>query len=199
MDVAAAHRRVADRNAGLALAAERGRTSREHLARRRREILAETAAQLLAGEDPDTVVMPALFRALAAERIADGTVGFIVTDAREPMSLAFMEGFDADTVKKCLKLDFGQAICGTVAKTRRGAHVTNIQQTLDPMADLVRSAGITAYASEPLIVGDRLLGTLSFASRSRRSFDPEDLNFFRAVAKHLAIARDRQRQAAAKA
>ena len=54
---------------------------------------------------------------------------------------------------------------------------------------------MTAYACEPLMVGDRLLGTLSFASRSRRSFDAEDLLFFRAVAKHVARARDRARAA----
>ena len=67
-------------------------------------------------------------------------------------------------------------------------------ETEDPVAivaDLVRSAGINAYACEPLMVGDRLLGTLSFASRQRRRFDPDDLSFFRAIAKHVALARDR--------
>jgi GAF domain-containing protein len=59
----------------------------------------------------------------------------------------------------------------------------------------VRSAGITAYACEPLIAGDRLLGTLSFASRSRRSFDGDDLIFFRDIAKQVAIARSRRRAA----
>ncbi|HXG81285.1 MAG TPA: GAF domain-containing protein, partial [Sphingomicrobium sp.] len=52
-----------------------------------------------------------------------------------------------------------------------------------------------AYACEPLIVGDRLLGTLSFASRSRKSFDPDDLSFFRTIARHVALARDRARRA----
>ncbi len=61
-------------------------------------------------------------------------------------------------------------------------HATDIQKTFDPLADLVRSAGINAYACEPLLVGDRLLGTLSFASRARRSFDPDDLSFFRTIA-----------------
>ena len=163
------------------------------LRRRREEILAETAARLVKGESPDMVVMPALFRALAAERIVDATLGYIVTDMNEGMKLGFMEGFDRDMVQRCLTLDFGQAICGTVAATRRAMHVTDIQRTLDPLADLVRSAGINAYACEPLIVGGRLLGTLSFASRSRRSFAADDLLFFRAIAKLVAAARDRAR------
>ena len=44
-------------------------------------------------------------------------------------------------VERCVTLDFGQAICGTVALTGKAIHVTDIQRTLDPMADLVRSAG----------------------------------------------------------
>ena len=158
---------------------------------RRREILAETAARLLAGDDPDTEVMPKLFRSLAAERIADATLGYIVTEMEEGMKLGFMEGFDADMIQRCLRLDFGQAVCGTVAVTRQSMHVTDIQHSLDPISDLVRSAGINAYACEPLMVGGRLLGTLSFASRERRSFDVEDLLFFRAIAKQVALARDR--------
>lgn len=160
---------------------------------RRSQILADTAAHLLEGRDPDEVVLPALYRTLAAERIVDASLGFIVTEGNSRMSLGFIKGFPQDVVQRCLTLDFGQAVCGTVAATRRSMHVTDIQRSLDPICDLVRSAGMTAYACEPLLVGDRLLGTLSFASRSRRSFDAEDLLFFRAVAKHVAIARDRRR------
>ena len=161
------------------------------LRRRRSEILAETAEGLLAGKDPDTEVMPRLFRSLAAEKIVDGTLGYIVTEMAEGMKLGFMEGFDRAMIQRCLTLDFGQAVCGTVAVTRKPMHVGDIQGSLDPMTELVRSAGINAYACEPLLVGDRLLGTMSFASRSRRAFDVEDLLFFRAIAKQLAVARDR--------
>lgn len=158
---------------------------------RRSEILRDTATRLLRGEDPDAVVLPMLYRALAAERIVDASLGFVVTHVGETMRLGFIKGFPERMMKSLVTLDFGQAVCGTVAATRQAMHVTNIQQSLDPLADLVRSAGMTAYACEPLIIGDRLLGTLSFASRTRRSFDQEDLQFFRAIAKHVARARDR--------
>lgn len=185
----------------VAIATAFGGTSsqRQRLRGRRRELLAETAARLLLGQDPDKLVMPALFRAMEEERIVDATLGFIVTDFGETMKLGFMQGFDEDMIQRCLTLDFGQAICGTVAATGQAMHVTDIQQTLDPIADLVRQAGINAYACEPLIVGHRLLGTLSFASRSRRRFDSEDLLFFKSVAKQLALARDRARKAAGSA
>ena len=158
---------------------------------RREEILRDTAEQLLRGEDLDRTVLPMLYRTLAAERMIDASLGFIVTEGSQTMTLGFIKGFPEHVVQKCLTLDFGQAVCGTVAATGRAMHVTNIQQSLDPQADLVRSAGMTAYACQPLMVGDRTLGTLSFASRTRRSFDPDDLAFFRALAKHVALARDR--------
>jgi GAF domain-containing protein len=158
---------------------------------RREEILRDTAEQLLRGEDLDATVLPMLYRTLAAERMIDASLGFIVTEGSLTMRLGFIKGFPEHVVQKCLTLDFGQAVCGTVAATGRAMHVTNIQQSLDPLADLVRSAGMTAYACQPLMVGDRMLGTLSFASRTRRSFDPDDLAFFRALAKHVALARER--------
>ena len=160
---------------------------------RRAAIIAETAGRLLKGRDPDSDVLPMLYEALAAERLVDASLGFIVTEGSETMKLGFIKGFPLKVAQRCLTLDFGQAVCGTVAATRQAMHVTNIQQLLDPLADLVRSAGMTAYACEPLIVADRPLGTLSFASRTRPSFAPEDLLFFRTIAKHVGLARDRAR------
>lgn len=162
------------------------------LHQRRLEMLADIAARLLSGEDLDRQVMPALYRALANERILDASLGYIVTDMEEGMKLGFMEGFDEDMIRRCLRLDFGQAICGTVAATQQAMHVTDIQRSFDPISELVRSAGINAYACEPLLVDGKLLGTLSFASRDRRSFDPEDLHFFKAIARLVARARARK-------
>lgn len=172
-------------------AREEREATMEALRRRRAQILSDTAAGLSGAADPDCEVMPKLYRSLCGERIIDAMLGFIVADDQTRMRLGFMQGFDAAMVQRCLTLDFGQAICGTVALTRSAMHVTDIQRSLDPVSKLLRSAGITAYACEPLLVGDRLLGTLSFASRSRRSFSAEDLILFRSIAGHVAKARDR--------
>ena len=172
--------------------ARRAQVSKSLLSKRRSQILKQTAESLLAGKDPDKDVLPALYQTLAAERIVDASLGFIVTDQQATtMTLGFIKGFPEDVVKRCLTLDFGQAICGTVAKTRQPIHATNIQKNLDPLADLVRSAGMTAYACQPLMVGDNFYGTLSFASRTRNAFDIEDLLFFQNIARHVAVARSR--------
>jgi GAF domain-containing protein len=146
--------------------------------RTRAEVLAETAAE----------VLPALHRALEAERFVDASVGFIMTDEDPDARLGFVEGFDREAIQRCITQDLGQGICGMVAETGHALHVTDIQHSLDPIADLVRDAGIDAIACEPLIADGRLLGTLSFASRLRHRFEPDELLFFRAVAKHVSRA-----------
>lgn len=183
--------RSAGEGAAAARQAYRAPDPKDYVRARRQTIIAAMAARLLAGQDPDKELLPFLYRALAAERIVDASIGFVVTEQADGMRLGFAKGFPEAVIKRCVTLDFGQAVCGTVAQTRQAMHVTDIQRSFDPLADLVRSAGITAYACEPLIVGDRLLGTLSFASRSRRRFDPDELQFFRTIAKQVAIARDR--------
>jgi hypothetical protein len=89
------------------------------LRRRRIQILEQMNRQLASGHDPDREVMPALFRALSAERIVDATLGYIVTHQEDGMRLGFMEGFDRAMIERCIRLDFGQAVCGTVAVTRK--------------------------------------------------------------------------------
>lgn len=157
----------------------------------RTKILADVSLRFVQRQDLDRDILPSLFRTLSGAGVIDGLVAFVVEDDDKGMRLGAVEGFDPETVRKCLRLDFGQAICGTVAARRRGMHLTDIQRTLDPMADLVRGSGFTAYASEPLVVGDRLLGTLSFASRRRRAFDTEHLLLLRDVARLIAVARNR--------
>src|SRR5690349_19193279 len=72
---------------------------------RRQEILAETAAQLLEGGDPVAEVLPQLYASLSAEFAVDASIGFVVTDSRDGMSLSFARGFEADAVQRCMRLD----------------------------------------------------------------------------------------------
>lgn len=57
----------------------------------------------------------------------------------------------------------------------------------------MQAVGSTAYACFPLIVGEKLLGTLAFASNSRPSFDPEDLELLESVSNYVAMAKERRR------
>jgi signal transduction histidine kinase/ActR/RegA family two-component response regulator len=91
------------------------------------------------------------------------------------------------------RLEFGQAVCGNVALHRRPITATFIQQSDDPKVQLVKSFGIRAYACNPLLAADRLLGTLSFASRSRDQFDAEELEFLATITRYVTVAYERLR------
>ena len=158
----------------------------------RAALLAEVSLRLVRGDDPDRVVLPAVYDELESAGIIDGMVAFIASPTDEVLHLGTLRGFDESMARRCARLDFGEAICGLVARLREPMHVTDIQRSLDPRADLVRGEGVNAYASQPLLVGDRLVGTLSFASRSRRSFTSEQLTLFRDIARLIAAARERQ-------
>ena len=150
----------------------------------RERILREVERALNEGSNPHREVLPAIYPLLTQEFGVDAVLAYLVDG--DAMKLAFVEGFDEDSVQLLQRLDFGQAICGTVAASRKPMHVADVQRSLDPRADLVRAVGIAAYASEPVLAGDALLGTLSFGSRRRRAFTIEEQLFFRAIARLFA-------------
>ena len=85
------------------------------------------------------------------------------------------------------------AVCGCVARDGCRIVAEDIQNTPDPRADMVRSFGIQAYACHPLMDQDKVIGTLSFGSRSKPAFAEDELALMKAVADHVAIAMQRVR------
>ena len=61
----------------------------------------------------------------------------------------------------------------------------------DPRTELVKSYGIQAYACQPLLIGGKLLGTLSFGTRKKAHFNEDELGLMQAVADQVAVAMER--------
>ena len=57
--------------------------------------------------------------------------------------------------------------------------------------ELIKSYGIQAYCCHPLLVQDRLIGTLSFGTRSRTRFRPEHIAVMKEVSDLVAVAMQR--------
>jgi PAS domain S-box-containing protein len=66
-------------------------------------------------------------------------------------------------------------------------------QRVDTQTELLRSLGIGAYASFPLVARGFLVGTLSFGARARSEFPPAELEVIRCVADQAAVAIERRR------
>ena len=160
-----------------------GLAASEGLRQRRRHILLETVARIGAGDDLERDVLPALYKALAIEIQVDALV---LVDPNERAS--FAAGMD----RRRASHSPGQRISLTSAATRRAMHLSDIRNSLDPITEGAKAQGMNACACEPLLFRGRLLGTLCFASRTRRSFAAEDLLLFEELARHIALARARQ-------
>ena len=163
-----------------------------HKQTERLRLLWESAAVLLTTDEPDAM-MRGLFAKLAPHFGLDTYFNFMVDETGEALRLESCVGIPDETARDIRRLEFGQAVCGTVALRREAIAATFIQQSDDPKVQLVRGFGIRAYACNPLLAGDRLLGTLSFASRTRDQFDPDELEFLRTVCRYVTVAYERLR------
>ena len=126
----------------------------------RLRLLADTAAHLLATDDPHAQVQ-GLYEKVAEHLGVDTYFNFMVNENGDALQLDFCEGVPKAMLPALQRLEFGQAICGTVAQTGKMIHACDIQNSDYDKAALVRGMGIRAYCCHPLMAGERLLGQLA--------------------------------------
>jgi two-component system cell cycle sensor histidine kinase/response regulator CckA len=151
-------------------------------------LLSEAAAELLAAVDPIRLVHD-LFARVSAHLGCD--VFFHYEAEGEELRLAAAGGLSDDHRRRFARLQLGQAICGHAALTRSMVCMAGGVSAADPGGQFARDVGLHAYASNPQLAGDRQLGTLSFGSRTKREFDPHELDLIRTVTHYAAIAKER--------
>ena len=154
-------------------------------------ILSSTAHFLLQDSDPD-ILCQTIFETLRASFKLDLYFHFLVSADRSCLELASSGG--NETVRRALgmKLQFGEAVCGTVAERCEWMHVTNVQARTDAMTQLIRSYGVRCYTCQPLISRGMVLGTLSFGSTTRDEFTGEELELFRVLAQQVTLTTQRR-------
>jgi PAS domain S-box-containing protein len=158
----------------------------------RLRLLWEAAALILASTEPD-VMLRELFANIGPHFGLDTYLNYLVDETGDALRLVSFIGIEAERAKEISRLEFGKAICGTVALERRPIVATHIQQSEDPKVQLIKAFGIRAYACYPLEINHELLGTLSFASRTRDGFDQDEQEFLRTISHYVAVAYERMR------
>lgn len=158
----------------------------------RSRLLSETAARLLTTNDPQVIVED-LCRDVMAHLDCQACFNFVVDSEAGRLHLNVCIGIPEEEIRKIEWLDYGAAVCGCVARDGERIIAENIGSSCDSRTDLVASFGIRAYACHPLIIQDRVIGTLSFGTRTRDCFLPEDLDLMKTVADQVATAMDRKR------
>jgi signal transduction histidine kinase/DNA-binding response OmpR family regulator len=158
----------------------------------RLSLLWEAAGVLLTTDDPDAM-LSSLFSKIRRTLGLDVYFNFMLTDSGDALRLVSYAGIDAATARSISRMDLGQAVCGRVAQEHKPIVATHIQESPEPMVQLVKGFGVRTYACNPLMAGGRLLGTLSFASRSRDYFEPDEIEFLETISKYVTAAYERLR------
>ncbi|HEY9802921.1 MAG TPA: ATP-binding protein [Leptolyngbyaceae cyanobacterium] len=156
----------------------------------RLKLLFSTANDLLSSQEPIALI-ESCFHKLALQIGLDVYLNYLVEDNSQVLRLASYAGISRELAQQIKLLGFGQAVCGQAAQNRCPIAVENVQQSTDPSTEIIRSVGINAYYSYPLIAQGRLLGTLSFGSRSRANFTENQKGMMQAVCDQIAIAMER--------
>ncbi|WP_448269348.1 PAS domain S-box protein [Nostoc sp. DSM 114159] len=157
---------------------------------KRLKLLFDTANDLLSSQQP-VVLIDTVYQKLRDQIGLDVYFNYLVEDNSQLMRLQSYSGISPELANQIESLGFGEAVCGTFAQERCAIALENVQESIDPKTELIRSLGITAYYSYPLIAQGRLLGTLSFGSRTRLSFTDNQKGMMQAVCDQIAIAMER--------
>lgn len=152
-------------------------------------LLADCAGKMLGASDP-TAMIDYLFEMVRDELLLDVYFHY----RAEPDNLLVLEasgGLTPAQKQAGARLQFGQAVCGMVARDRTPRVVAQVQASDNPMTDFIRDVGLDSYACTPLLHGEVLLGTLGFGRRSGVPFTETELRFLRTICSYVAVAKNR--------
>jgi len=158
----------------------------------RLSLLWEAAAVMLTADDPDAMLRK-VHGMIGPHLGVDAYFNYIVDESGEALRLSACEGVSSESARTIARLDFGEGVSGTVAAQRRAVVAMDIQQSDDATTRALKALGIRACVCGPLVARDRLLGTLSFASRTKDRFDDEEVAFIETICQYVTVACERLR------
>lgn len=109
----------------------------------------------------------------------------------EEMVFVATKGFP-DALKHEIRVPLDQSISGTVVKTREALADFQADQRKEPASGVLKSLNIKSFISAPLILSDRVLGTISLADVRKRPNIGGLLDTLMIIANHLAQEIDRK-------
>ncbi len=163
----------------------------EHRTAERLQLLSDAAANLLAAEDPQGVVNDLCHRVMEYLD-CQAFFNFLLDERAGRLRLNACAGIPKEEHKKIEWLNSGVAVCGCVARDGKRIIAEHIPDSDDERTALVKSYGIRAYACHPILAGAKVLGTLSFGTKTRETFAEDEISLMKIVTDLVAIAVQRQ-------
>ncbi|MBG1241474.1 PAS domain S-box protein [Nostoc sp. NZL] len=158
----------------------------------RLKLLSETTSDLLSTERP-LDLMNSLFSKLSAQMDLHFYFHYLTEthENKQKLRLVAWNGITNEVFQAIEYLEFNQGMCGLVAQERRQIVVNDVLHSTHPNAHILNALEITAYAGQPLIAQGKLLGVLSFASRTRTHFTSGEIALLQATSDQVAVALER--------
>lgn len=156
----------------------------------RLNILSDVATALLLSDNPREII-EMVFHRLSAHLGLEAYFNYLLEEDGRRMRLANYHGISPETASEIEWLEFGQAVCGCVARDQHRIIAEDLQCSDDPRTNLIRSLGITAYCCHPLMAHEKLIGTLSFGTRKRSSFTQDEIDLLYVACNLVATALER--------
>ncbi|MBW4516122.1 MAG: PAS domain S-box protein [Timaviella obliquedivisa GSE-PSE-MK23-08B] len=158
----------------------------------RLQLLYETTRDLLSTDQPLALIQN-LFSKLSVQLDLHCYYNFMVEEKDNQLMLHLRnyDGISEEAAQELEWIHFGEYLCGMAAQERRQVIFNEAQLKTHPNAQVVYAMGVKAYAGQPLITHGRLLGTLSFASRTRTCFMPAEIELLQSTCDQIAIAIER--------
>ncbi len=156
----------------------------------RLQLLAAVTSELIASDQPQQII-DGLCRKVMEHLDCQVFFNYLVDEEEHRLRLNAHAGVSEETARQIQWLDFGAAISGCAAMEGRRIVAEHILAAVDPRTDLVRAMGVQAYACHPLLNQGKVIGTLSFGSRTKPRFEADELELMETVTGHVAIALQR--------
>lgn len=157
----------------------------------REHSLTEANERLNAVADISDAAMSSLDIAGLAERLLDRLARVMRADAAAlllaedgQLRLAASVGFSFSS----LVVLVGEGFSGRMASERRPRYVEDAQAEGEVISEPLREQGIRSALGVPMLVGDRLIGTLHVDWRVHHAFDERDLRLLEIVGDRIALA-----------
>ncbi|MBN3871705.1 PAS domain S-box protein [Nostoc sp. JL33] len=158
----------------------------------RLKLLSETTSDLLSTERP-LDLMNSLFSKLSAQMDLHFYFHYLIDtqENKQKLRLVGWDGITDEVFQAIEYLEFNQGMCGVVLQEGHQIVLNNLLHSTEPNVQILQTLGITAYAGQPLIAQGKLLGVLSFASRTRTHFTSEEIALLQATSDQVAVALER--------
>lgn len=149
-------------------------------------LLADTSARLLAAEDPKSAIEDLC--ATVMERLSCQVFLCVLAVAETPNPhLLCCAGVPDEAARELASLGCCEEAGGCLTTGRDLIKGRDLQPSAEARLALMRSYGIQAYCCHPLRAEGRVIGRLSFGTRTRPSFADDDVQLMRAVADQVAM------------